>query len=180
MQKGVGLHRSEGFGQLLFNPPFLLSDGKRLDWQLQKGTHDRFSFEDPSATLTEKDELILTFLKRKKKLVKATEDVDQSVNLFIENNGHTFDHITSSQWGQVRNIAGNAGKAEMLIRLLFDEGYGFLQTGQSRNQWMKKNCAEKLREAISRQRAGIQIEFTAKLASLMAKEAQKKQNLQTA
>lgn len=180
LQQGIGVHRSEGFGQVMLDPPFLLSDNKELAWQLQKGEQNKNVPKSASAPLNGQEQALLSFLTEKKSKVKVSHQIDQTINQFIKDHGHFFDHITSSQWGQVRNIAKNAGTAASLDQLLFDEKYGFLYTGQSKNQWTKKDCAKKLQAVMLRQKNSIQTEFTAKLASVMAKEAQKNQNLQTA
>lgn len=179
LQKGIGIYRSEGFGQVLLDPPFLLSDNEKLDWPLQKGKQDKRAAEATALTLNAHEQALLSFLTEKKNRVKISHQIDQTINRFIKDNKGLFKHITSSQWGQVRNIAKNAGTAANLDQLLFSEKFGFLYTGQSKNQWMKKDCAKKLQAFILSQRNNIQPEFTAKLASLMAKEAQKSQNLQT-
>jgi hypothetical protein len=169
LNKTVGVHRSEGFGKILINPSFLLSDQERLDWNLTRGSHDRVNTAPASTPLSADDQQLLAFLVNKRSAAEQVHDIDEVVNDFVADYGSVFAAVSSSQWGQVRNIAKNAGNPAMLDQLLFNKEFGFLHTGQGKNQWQKKNALKTLRDKILAQRTDQQIPFTVKLAAIMAK-----------
>jgi hypothetical protein len=122
-----------------------------------------------STPLSADDQQLLAFLVNKRSAAEQVHDIDEVVNDFVADYGSVFAAVSSSQWGQVRNIAKNAGNTAMLDQLLFNKEFGFLHTGQGKNQWQKKNALKTLRDKILAQRTDQQIPFTVKLAAIMAK-----------
>ena len=171
MKTGLGAHRSEGFGSVLINPDFLTkgreSDKKVLDMQFTKVEmeiqNDKLRYRG-----NEQDDNILSFLGSKSQALSDALDVDKAVNTFIANYGGKFSRITSSQWGQVRNLAKNVEDKNALYKILFNDKEGILLRGQSQDRWRKGNCYKILENAIISQKANP-LEFTAKLAAEMAK-----------
>ncbi len=182
LEKGVGAYNNEGFGYVLLNPSFLTGDSGQvgnplLNWSFEKAEQDVFT---SNATIQAPDSHpLLQFIKRKKQRLDTDHLMDKVLNKFINQakKEGSFSHITSSQWGQVRNIAKNSDSISTLKNLLFNEKYGFLFTGPSKSQWKEKHI-NKLKNTIQdlstvhNLAEEQQIKYVLKLCSLMAKSVQ--------
>ena len=171
IKAGLGAHRSEGFGSAIVNPVFLTkgmsSDDKVLDMNFTKVNHD-IQDHNLRHVGNEQDDNILSFLGSKSKSVANSLDVDKAVNMFIAKHKNRFSGISSSQWGQIRNLAKNSENGDALTKILFDQEEGILLRGQSQDKWRKGNCHGILAQEIRYQKDNP-LEFTAKLAAEMAK-----------
>ena len=176
LQKGIGSHRNEGMGQVSVNPAFLQSSTIQVTTPLRKieiaASQVAFSYVQQGPN----DQLLLDYLAGKLREKSAESLIDQQVNLFIEKHQKRFDGITSSQWGQVRNIAKHANSSAVLYKLLFEPNFGFCNSGQSQNKWQEKGRAQLLMTFIFEETKDLADEdlpeLTLKLASEMAKAAQ--------
>ncbi|MEM6801314.1 MAG: hypothetical protein AAF696_07905 [Bacteroidota bacterium] len=176
-EKGIGALRSEGFGQVLINPPFLVPEdpkqrffpgSKEVGQDYQFSLNKSFvNFSQPANDSFE----VLDFLRHRKEKFEGRYDLEKRINAFIKDHGGIFEGVNSSQWGQVRNIARKVTQPEDLRKFLFDEKTGFLHTGSSKNTWRKRGGASILFKNFIQQPEEQKIPFIIKLASEMAKYA---------
>ncbi|MEZ5038501.1 MAG: hypothetical protein R2828_01355 [Saprospiraceae bacterium] len=178
-QHGVGAYRSEGFGEILVNPSFLISKTEQVKGLKLKKNEEREQVMPlaPKQSKGTKDDLLLGFLAKKMGQEDRMWRTDQIVNAFIANNKEVFSGVTASQWGQVRNIAKKANNLSVLKKLLFDEKIGFFKYGQSEKTWRKKGRAiliEKFIFPTENSQLDNGLTFIIKLASEMAKGTKQK------
>ena len=170
---GIGSHRSEGFGKVLVNPPFLLSDNQVLNFALEKKSAQELYLPQANVNETHKklpeDKILLEYIENRKKQKAEVLGIDEVVNLFISNHGGKFNEINPSQWGTIRAYAKNVANWSCLEKMLFDEQFGALCRGQSESDWRKKNRRGILHAFIKNEKDSDQVLLMLKLASEMAK-----------
>lgn len=172
----VGSYQNEGFGKVIFNPPFLCADDKaELTYHIRTdGVSEMVKKEvkDPQTPLTkyilarkEKDELI--------------GDIYTKVNEWVSSHGNAFHGNTyASQWGTIRSIAMKYDKNEDLSDALFGKGTGedtgedtgYLVHGVAKEKW--ENHINDLSTFVNQNTP----EHVVNLASMMQKECSKKKN----
>ncbi len=185
----VGHHQSEGFGQVLLNPDFLMETGIKLSYSLEKAKVQKSTISLATVeneTKDSNDSVLLNYLNRAIDKMSKEDNIDQLVNDFIKKywNKTYKDGVTSSQWGQVRNYANYANTERELEPLLFSDEIGFFNRGQTENIWRKKGRKKILKDYIFGVEQGNclppdidKIKFVKRLASEMAKKAShQKQN----
>ena len=170
--KGIGSHRSEGFGQILINPAFLdendpatqplqkieVKNAKKGWYPVKKGVQD---------------EQLIQYLNGQLGARNRLKDIDQIVNDFMVEHLPSFSLVTASQWGNVRNIARNVNTGKQLNDLLFDTKFGYFYTGQSEKYW--RSVRVDLEKFLKHFSEGIDPQslphFVEKLSTEMAKAA---------
>lgn len=165
--KGIGSHKNEGFGEVLVNPPFLLSSLDQLPFRLKK-----VSIENKISYPVEKgreDDLILKNLQRLKFQNNFDLKIDELVNQFIKEHGSTFKGLTKSQWGTLRNYGKNLERKDHFEKLIFDHESGFVYRGQSEKEWRKNGRRDVLRKYLSQLPEEHYLAFVVKLSNQMAK-----------
>ena len=95
INNGVGAYLSEGFGEVLINPSFLMQN----KFNLQKDEIKK----DTKNTIEIKSNLA-NFLKNKEKRKQSNLDILNDVDNFIKNNKPLYKNIKPSQWGKIRSI----------------------------------------------------------------------------
>lgn len=164
----IGAHRNEGFGEILINPPFLMSDNELLSIKLSKGQFaksERFILEKSA-----NDELIIDVLTHRLQTQRIDTDVNKLVNEFVTRYKKDFSGLSKSQWGTIRNIAKNAEKVEIFEKLVFLEDFGFVYRGQSESEWRKNGRRDKLKKFLKEHTANY-LDLAVKLSNQMAKNA---------
>ena len=151
----IGSYQNEGFGAILVNPDFLLCSSFELNFKL-KPISDISVEKNKKAKIIDypdigsEDILLQTVLKLRQKQHTQFESIDGLVNDFIKNNQPSFNKVTASQWGILRNLANGSNSDEILDRILFglkEPGFeGFLFKGSSAGQW--KEGAGKLKQFL--------------------------------
>lgn len=178
-ERGIGAHLAEGFGKIWVNPEKVYVNTDELPMKLNKAVQDKKEHTS-SAAVSEgpEDDLILSFLENRQAQAELGYNTDRAVNQFIKAYSDKYKDITSSQWGQVRNIAKNVKKPEHLKTLLFDPKVGFFYFGQTEAAWRKNGRRQKLEDHLFGEQAAIPTEMTQdfliKLANEMAKAVQNK------
>lgn len=173
IEQGIGSHQSEGFGEVLINPNFLMSETPELALKVEELNLDDWRTNYSFFTVKEcdKDDLIINYLSRQEKVSKQVLDIDKQVNDFIENHG-MFKKVSNSQWGILRNYAKNTENVEHFQKLVFSQEAGFMYRGQSEKVWRAQNKRGILQSYLfdgkSLPKSNI-IPFTIKLAAQMAK-----------
>ncbi|GAB4407713.1 MAG: hypothetical protein OHK0039_10280 [Bacteroidia bacterium] len=172
--KGIGTFRSEGFGQVLLNPKFLISKGYELqlgltklyaaDWVVNATGHVQ--------TQSPPDQVVIDFLKQRRKQDQNLFNLDKAINDFLSSkDGQAFKGLSSSQWGTVRAYAKHASTWEILEKLLFNETIGAFYRGQSEKEWREKARRDKLKVFLASIHLNDRISATLKLAAEMAKRS---------
>lgn len=98
IKKGVGVYLSEGFGEILVNPSFLL---KKV-----------FSFQQEEKEQKEKKPLKIThhtvkFLQSRQKQKEKKLDMIKRVEEFMDKHQNLYRNIKNSQWGTIRSICSS-------------------------------------------------------------------------
>jgi hypothetical protein len=176
LNRGIGAHRSEGFGLVLVNPSFLNSSNEKLDVKLQKAKMEHAGEIQVAVEAADEDRLVLQYLEQRMNETDVELQIDAKVNDFLARYRSKFSGISSSQWGQVRNVAKNENRHHSLHDLLFHDDFGICMGGQSESQW--RSCRNLLKQFIFDESELTDEELatlTMKIASEMAKAAQNKE-----
>jgi hypothetical protein len=166
--KAIGSHRAEGFGKILANPDFLVSETAMAPIKLVRKAPRKVtgSFAHQDST---RDGAYFDFIKARQDSFKAEFDVYAAVNEFIKMKGPSFRKISNNQWGQIRKIAKIALDDKVLNDLLFADETGFLMHGKSENDW--RNNHKILKNALETYSFnGTKRDFVLLLSSEMAKK----------
>ncbi len=126
LKKGIGTYLSEGYGQVLLNPKFLLLGKNNESFDLKK---QDYIYEDTVENLGKKDEVLLSFLLKKVENKEKEQTIAQEVQEFIKNNKNKFKKVKKSQWGQIRAIL------QVNNKNYADEIENFITHGVSEKQW---------------------------------------------
>ena len=168
----VGAYRAEGLGRVIYEPEFLQAGADGL-WQYQQLTEIRDTIrkeKTENAATAVSDTALSAFLQQKKEQLDREWSIGQAVSQFISSAKQNFGHITSSQWGRVREKASQYKEFDDLYAALFGEN-GMLCKGVSAQKyWDKKNgvARKKLEEAIVKNKKLGSL-YVAKISSEMAK-----------
>lgn len=137
---GVGAHKNEGFGQVLFHPEFLQSQSAELNLKLKKLSVQDWKDQiwSPVDADALSDKSILNFISKKKQATSVESKIDQLVNSFVKDR-NDFNGIPNSQWGTIRNYCKNSKNEKVLREQLFAPDFGFCYRGQSEKDWKKSN-----------------------------------------
>ena len=140
INSGVGAHKNEGFGQVLFHPEFLQSKTAELNLKLNRLKVDKWRDQVWSSVDADdlSDKSILNFILRNKRATTVESKIDQLVNSFVKNR-NDFNGIPNSQWGTIRNYCKNSKNDKVLREQLFTPDFGFCYRGQSEKDWKKRN-----------------------------------------
>jgi hypothetical protein len=172
---GIGSHKAEGFGQVLINPDFLLSEGIELDFILTKfNKHDESVITQTGAPSAQ-DNTVIEYLGQRKKQKSNAFELEKLVNEFVSNNVLKFQGINPSQWGTIRAYAKHTTNWDVLHDLLFHKDFGALYRGQSESDWRIKDRRGILLKFLIHVPKSDRIAFTLKLAAEMAKRKQVKE-----
>ncbi len=126
LKKGIGAYLSEGYGQVLLNPKFLLEGKNSKAFSLKKRD---YVYEYIASTLGKKDDILVEFLKKRKKNKQKEQDIAQEVQEFIKENKNKFKKVKKSQWGQIRAIL------QVNDKNYAEEIENFITHGVSEKQW---------------------------------------------
>jgi len=174
-KNGVGVYKSEGKGQILVNPKFVVKNGVKLD-------NDQLFFVQPTGAIAKgkEDDLLLKILENDSKQQENQATVLKFVTQFADRKSKDWNNIKASQWGQIRNIATGCSSFNELHQKLFckeNEREGYLMKGKARDQWEGK--VHKLEKAITSFNNELDGEYAIqcviKIASEMGKKASKEQ-----
>lgn len=131
LQNGVGAYLSEGFGEVLINPDFLLENEFTLVEQEK---------EEPKITkLPIKNPFVVCLQQRQREKEKKLA-MAQSVADFITKN---VDKKMNAQWGTIRSLSAQARSDQELYALLFESEpeerpKGFLRSKRAKDKWSKE------------------------------------------
>lgn len=165
-QEYVGKLLSEGFGQIVYNPTFLMSDSfkRKLPKEVSNKTNQK---RTPNYSTKDSDNLIQKMLARRVDLKMADKKIEEVAEKFSKKNEDKFKNISKSQWGAVSGIAKSTSEENELKRLLFDAVDGFLRRGIAEEKWRGK--ADILEEIVEKHPGNVQ-KLLVKVASKMQKK----------
>ena len=153
LKNGIGAYLSEGYGEVLINPTFLL---KKENFSFNK---QKIKYEDIKTISDKKDENLISFLTYKRDLNIQTYSLGTKVQIFIKDNKNKFEKVSKSQWGQIRMIVQfNENKNDYKEKII-----NFITHGTSKKQW--ENGQKKLEEILKDEN----IEFIKLLSIMMPK-----------
>lgn len=133
----VGVYRNEGFGRVIYNPPFLAP---------RPGTNGLASIEMLSSVPPHvapicgdnilQGSLLLCYIQAKRHRHEAQQTIYAAVNNFVRKYGNNFrGQRFASQWGQIRTIAMTSRTYEAISDALFGLDRGYLCHGVAAEQW---------------------------------------------
>lgn len=127
LKNGVGGYLSEGYGEVLINPKFLL---KEDSFSLNKIEKKEIKLEIKEENV---DTNLISFLTQKFQSKTIIYDLGRDVQEFIDKNKDKFATVSKSQWGQIRMIVQFNQKNKDYIEKIKD----FITRGSSKKQWEK-------------------------------------------
>lgn len=138
----VGEHQTEGFGQIYYNPEFLVSmpgSNGRAEAKLMKATNS------PKKEAANVSTSLLVWLKGKSDEDILEYDVYSEINKWVANNKGIFSaELFNSQWGQIRALAMEGGTHEEIVNRIGD----YLNHGVAKKRWDKFERRKKLMDFI--------------------------------
>lgn len=173
----VGCYRNEGFGSVIYNPAFLLSEenGKSV-FTISKNEESASTKNQNSLT---QNTPLIKYLERQKQLQESNQEIYKSVNDFRNKNKSLFEgEVFASQWGSIRALAMKCRSYEEMIECLFgkDEvnGHkkGYLVHGVAEDKWKQRDRRKILEEFLKvnhGKKLGNDVELLINLASEMQK-----------
>lgn len=157
LSKGIGGFLSEGYGEVLINPDFLLKE-------------DTFSFKKVAYKYKEiqnieanKDENLIEFLKAREDTKDSFKTLGDKVADFVKSNGAKYKKISSSQWGQIRMMAQFIKDKDKCV----EEIKNFITHGTSSSKW--ENISKSFIDEIKK----YEIDYIKLLAMKMAEISKK-------
>lgn len=168
-ENGIGAHKNEGFGVVLVNPPFLLSENSQLSANLVKTKPDYKQIFAIDQGVNDIE--ILDSLYSRRKRNNFDYMIDQKVNAFIKEHGKAFKGISNSQWSNLRNYGKNLPDKQSFETMVFNPDAGFLFRGQSEYEWRKNDRRDILKKQLNSLADETEyLPFVVKLSNLMAKK----------
>lgn len=155
---GVGLYRQEGFGKVIINPQFLSANAD-AEYQclLKKSEKIESASIEGIIDKDDSDNKALEWINAKTEINRKTNEILHLTNEFIKNNELTFENITSSQWGTIREIVSRHKDFNKAKLALFEKPgesnkgvSGILYRGKSEKRWRRcRDILEKEANKIS-------------------------------
>jgi len=158
IKRGVGIYLSEGFGEVLINPSFLMQKSFKLD-EFKK-------IEQPNISKKIRDDMV-KFLFMKDEQRRKTLQVAIAVRKFIEENQNIYSKAMNSQWGTIRSICMSSSD-----ELIKNSVEAYIRGGVAKDKWQGQK-SKRLLEAINKSNSPLA--FT-KLLSIQMPKLKENQN----
>lgn len=167
---GLGVFKSEGYGQVKVNPVFLPLGPERLDFKLTKSTLTPINFSYPKVGRSS-DNLVKA-LESRKSFADLDRHVKSEVDRFIQENKNSLLEPSKSQWGTIRGYAKQSKNLDAFLKMTFQEELGFIHRGRSENQWRKagKILKDKIESLKKHKGEAFSMDFIQKLSTEMPKQ----------
>lgn len=127
---GLGVFLSEGYGQIMINPPFI--DEKNVF----KYNENKVDSNDANVKMN----TISNVLQERFESSKSTELIYKNVSKFINTNKLKYKAISSNQWGTIRTYIYQSKKTDNpnfnVYNLIFNNESGYLYTGKMSKKWV--------------------------------------------
>lgn len=157
LSNGVGGFLSEGYGELLINPDFLL---KKEKFKLKKVD---YKYENIQTINIKKDENLINFLNNRENKKVNFETLGEKVDEFKHKHSGKFHKISNSQWGNIRMMAHFIQDKDEC----FKEIENFITHGTSSSKW------QDVKEIFIEEIKQHNLEFVKLLAMKMAQKDEK-------
>jgi len=112
IKSGVGAYLSEGFGELLINPSFLIDASFKLQEIKEEKERDEVTLKSQTAL----------FLQKRDESKKAKLDLANEVDKFIQENKSIYSEKMNSQWGTLRSLCANTQDIYTDVKEYIDHG----------------------------------------------------------
>lgn len=184
----IGLYQSEGLGNVIYNPEFLMSDERGKSTFVFRSAKENYynGVKTPSHPTT----FLSNYLNIKLQNNKIEKESSEAVMKLVYSNEKTIrslKRITSSQWGGIRALATKTEDIYELSNKLFgrknlndpiatrNDDFGYLTHGVAdKKYWGKNRGANRAAfEKIFSDHIKYGSQFIAKFAAEMAKESRK-------
>ncbi|MDK9694138.1 MAG: hypothetical protein OEL19_07845 [Sulfurimonas sp.] len=164
IQNGVGAFLSEGFGEIVINPNFLMDK----DFPLKKECKDKKEKNKrEKITQTFEDKSAVQFLVNRHNKTIDTLDIANKVADFIEDNKKLYDKKMNSQWGTIRSLCINSND-----ETIEEAVSSYISKGVAKDKW-DGDKKIKLLEAI--EKSNHKLQFTKLLSIQMPKIKENKE-----
>jgi hypothetical protein len=151
ISEGVGLYLSEGFGEILINPTFLMEKSFTLsEYKVNKTVSPVDIYDDMVKFLFIKEE------ERRKQL-----DIASTVHTFIEANRAIYSKAMNAQWGTIRSFCSSSND-----ELIKNRVEAYITDGVAKDKWQGER-GKNLLNAIEQSRSPLA--FTKLLSMEMPK-----------
>ena len=167
----VGSYNNEGFGKVLYDPPFLEArDDGHCVYEFSDDTPAASgNTEDNSAPASGKESPLLRYLRARGRDAGSEGDILRAVNSFVEessglftNGGESF----ASQWGTIRNLAMCIDKNDVLYGKVIE----YLTHGVAGAKWEERSRLARLKEFMEKYKDTTNLrKLLVNLSSEMAK-----------
>ncbi|MFN4000330.1 hypothetical protein [Algoriphagus sp.] len=170
-ENGIGVLKSEGYGQVILNPDFIPLDSDQLKEPFSKPTEYK---NQPPYSLIENlpaSESLISALKNRKSADDINQQVKLAVDQFIKESKSVLRDPNKSQWGTIRGYAKQSANFDAFWKMTFGDELGFIHRGKSENQWRKAGevLKNKLKDLKNTKGEAFVMDFIQKLASEMPK-----------
>lgn len=175
----VGLHQSEGFGRIIYNPDFLSEGIEKPVAGFQFKQDTKKSLEEKSSNAVENIKTTLgKFLKKQQGLKNLELKISKTIQQELYSRSKEIESlkkISPSQWGGIRAYATKNKSMDSLRKQLFDKENGYLTHGVADEKyWGKQRGANRRNfEELFDKYKDLGTVFIAKFAAEMAKEHKK-------
>jgi len=163
LQHGVGVYLSEGFGELLLNPSFLMQENVMTLAEKKPASPKKDSREVIEKAFSEQS---VQFLVNRHNESLETLALATEVQTFIAANPKTYTKKMNSQWGAIRSLC--ATQNDETIKDAVDT---YISKGVAKEKWAG-NKKMKLLTAIESSKSALK--FTALLSMQMPKQKESK------
>jgi len=157
IRKGVGAYLSEGFGEVLINPNFLMSES--VDLKKPEKT-------ESAEEAVEINEPLALYLLKRQNLKEARLKLANEVQDFISKHAELYTKKMNSQWGTIRSLCALSSEQSIV-----DDVESYISKGVAKEKW-KGEKASKLLNAIKG--SSDKLAFTKLLATQMPKVKEQK------
>jgi len=158
LQGGVGAYLSEGFGEVLINPEFIMD---KKPFSLVQSSKEQTKQNQREKITEAFSDTTLEFLAHRHNATIKKLDLAQEVADFIAKNGSLYNKKMNSQWGTIRSLCSSYGEDE-----IYSEVQKYISHGVAKEKWAGAK-GEKLLQAI--ENATGKVAFTKLLAMQMPK-----------
>lgn len=167
--KGIGVLKSEGYGQVLVNPEFLPSESEKLDFKLEKTS---VGFDLTYPVIATNSSTLINALKNRRSFADLDRQVKIEVDQFIQGSKKILLEPSKSQWGTIRGYAKQSKNFDTFFKMTFEDGLGFIHRGRSENQWRKAGpvLSDKILNLKNLKGEAFAMDFIQKLSTEMPKQ----------
>ncbi len=154
IQKGVGAFFSEGFGEIIINPSFLME--KKFELQ-EKPKDEKLKDKREKLDIQNADDTVLFLQNRHNQNIDMLSIANQVADFVKDHKKSNFQNIKSSQWGNIRSI-GSSNQEDFIEKIR-------TYIGSGTKKWEEKQV-KTLMDAINNHKIDKQ-KFTKLLAMKM-------------